>query len=403
MLFIVHFEKMQWRFCIIHLRLIFFLLMLIRCQPLSTPSPLVTPAISPTATIKLEPTAIKDTIETEQEAVFQVCTFDQYSLSMLQMNDLIGYDLHDGLIQNENSLWLVGEKVHPQSEAILLESKDEGKTLRQVYLFQDLSRVLKIREYDNSFWVIGNSKNNEGVLLKSSQPDMTWENILLPIKIRNMVDFIIAPGGAFYITGNLHNKDAILFASVDGGITWQIKSQMPAASIGNAYFNQVATLDKTVVAVGTNGVNGIVAISKDGGGSFELINLNEFTVAKTINLITLEKWYIGGYSQSTENEIPNSVLVETNDSGFSWQKINTPEIGGQIQSLVFLSSSQGLIAMNEIFSFTIEETDIKWEQIMLQPPPIYGRPIHLFYNQDNPFLVYILGIGGSGLYMCKNS
>ena len=201
-----------------------------------------------------------------------------------QVNDLRGYNVHDGLAISTCELLLVGERLADRT-AVVVESDNGGRTLvaRVVTVASRLRRVL-MRTTD--LWALGEDMTGEPVVLRSGDRARSWSPMGLPLA--EATD-ITSSEGRIVVSGRTASNAIVLAAD---GSNWT-----PALSLQkSAQVRALAAAGRIVAAGGVDQDRGLLYVSSDAGATFRAVELPSDYSAVT-GLAVSDRGFIviGGY------------------------------------------------------------------------------------------------------------
>ena len=322
------------------------------------------------------------------------------------MNPLKGFDLHAGVASHDQCrLWLAGEQINPTKQAVLIFSGDGGTTIQVVTSLSQAFSLWQVAVSQDSMtiWLAGISVDGKGLLLKSTDGGVNWQEPSLPVST-TILSALTLTEDRIWVAGKTEGS-AMLLTSTDGGSNWREALRITSAGEPEqrAELFEIATVGSTVMVVGTDGVQGIIAISQDGGATFQMApNLGEFTEARNVSVIDAEQAYVGGYfSPNGLAERGIAVFLKTPDGGLTWEKLTTPANSYLIVDQLFTSREHGFVLTgNALYSVNMAEGNAPtWEAMSLNPAPSFGGPTQLIAAGDGT--LYAIGISGTGIYRLK--
>jgi hypothetical protein len=175
----------------------------------------------------------------------------------------------------------------------------------------------------------------------------------------------------------------------------------PLAGLTLSNLEDIAAFGNFVILVGTSDGQGLVAISRDNGLSFDAqVGVGGMTTASTVVILDESHAYVGGYfAPGGVIENATAVLLYTSDGGSTWQDISVPDGTIQIVDLFFHAPDAGYAIINAIQRITaLPDGSLTWgEPEPLVPTPTFGGVSRLFGSTEGT----VFAVGSGGLYKTK--
>ena len=320
--------------------------------------------------------------------------------SWTQMNTLKGFYPHAGIAGKDGChLWLAGEQTSPFRLGAVIQSDNGGLTFqRQAGWPQALHVWSIVRDTTGTFWVAADTRDGNGLFLKSTDSGQNWVDISIPIAATALTAVAATDEGVW--VGGIDKSGAFILTSADGGNHWQEALRIPFTDSKRAKISVITAIGTTVIAVGSQGSLGLIAVGQHEGTSFQLANnYGNATAFGTINLIDATHAYIGGYYTATGRpEDAMAVLLQTSDGGATFKPVTVPNKTSDVVDILFLSPRQGYMILtvgNSVVPYIVHsngENNITWEPMSLMPKPDFGGVERLFAADDGT--VFAVGLGG---------
>lgn len=324
-----------------------------------------------------------------------------------QVNALMGFQIHDGYMANGPcGLLLAGEETSGGTyTGVLLWSPDGGEHFTVAATFDRGSRLWRIIRADSHHaWAVGTLSRDgieHGLILESTDGGNHWREANGPPV--DELSVLAASSGRVWVAGTCCGtpSSAVILTSTDDGGSWEEVARLPPQADRFARLQDMAVSFPTVVAVGEDGTQGIVLISRDDGKSFVRSPIStRFSGVTGVALIDQHEAFVTGYfAPSGRLEDPQSkgMLIHTVDGGASWENVVLPD-NHFVGNILFTSRQRGFCiattgAKNELTVFSTKDAGQTWVPMRLSPSPEFFLE-RLFPGDGES----VYAVGGSGLY-----
>jgi photosystem II stability/assembly factor-like uncharacterized protein len=247
-----------------------------------------------------------------------------------RVNALPGLLLHDGCARGASHVVLVGEQAAPTA-GLVLESTDGGVTFTRTGSFPQALHLRAVTvDGRGRLLVAGDTTAGRGLLLRARGAGR-WQRLRIPARVTEL-DAVAAIGRTILVAGEAGDR-AVMVASPDAGVSWREPVRIRPAGPRFARFADLAVKGSHVVAVGGDGVRGIVVVSGDDGASFRRLRPpRTLAVANAVAFAPGSDLYVGGSRHPGGAGAGGAVLLRLH--GGAWSTVPIP-MSAAVTDLLF--------------------------------------------------------------------